>query len=117
MAQLYDSNSGVFEFTVGGFSTPLRGAHATQRRCETTARYWVAGGGFISLLQEGQNPQVTASAELFDLVSGTFISTDDMVFAREFHTGDVAEQRQWYSIAGGQDTNGKRTYGGGYLYH
>ena len=104
VAQLYDSTSGTFTFTAGGFSTAAaRSRHSSTLRNDSTVL--VAGGGLVSLLQEGQNPVVTASAELFDAMSGTFVATDDMRLGREWHTATLLNDGD-VLITGGQDAGG-----------
>jgi hypothetical protein len=115
VAQLYDPNSGAFAFTGAGFCPlcPGRSRHTATLRNDGTVL--VAGGGFVSLLQEGQPPVVTASAELFDPMSGTFVATDDMVFAREYHTATLLNNGD-VLISGGRDAGGK-TLMTAELYH
>jgi hypothetical protein len=104
VAQLYDSNSGAFAFTTGGFSPAAgRSRHTATLRNDGTVL--VAGGGLVSLSQEGQNPVVTASAELFDPMSGAFVSTDDMLLAREWHTATLLNDGD-VLMTGGQDADG-----------
>jgi WD40 repeat protein len=115
VAQLYDSNSGTFGYASGN-SAPVhsgRGRHTATLRSDGTVL--VAGGGFVDWLQETQPPAVTASAELFDPISGTFVATDDMVVAREYHTATLLTDGD-VLITGGQDTNGN-ALAAAELYH
>jgi len=114
VAQLYDSNMGTFAFTTGDFSTAAaRSRHSATLRND--GKVLVAGGGLVSLLQEGQNPVVTASAELFDPMSGTFIPTDELLLAREWHTATLLNDGD-VLITGGQDASGN-ALAAAELYH
>ena len=117
LAQLYDPNSGTFFFTGNAFLNPNpaggRSRHTATLRNDGTVL--VAGGGFVPLSQEGQPPVVTASAELFDPMSATFIPTDDMVLAREYHRATLLNDGD-VLITGGQDASG-HVVAAAELYH
>jgi Galactose oxidase, central domain len=112
-AQLYDSNSGTFAFTGGPFTGAGRWRHTATLRND--GKVLVAGGALVTLSQEGQPPVVTANAELFDPVGGTFVPTNDMVFAREYHTATLLNNGD-VLISGGRDASGN-TLTAAELYH
>jgi len=115
LAQLYDSNSGTFAFTGGDFASPSPGRVRHTATLRNDGKVLVAGGGLVSLLQEGQPPVVTPSAELFDPMSGTFVPTDDMVLAREYHTATLLNDGDAL-ITGGRDASGN-ALAAAELYH
>ena len=116
-AQLYDSNSGTFAFSGSPFMGAGRWRHTATLRND--GEVLVAGGGLVTLSQEGQLVPppvvVTASAELFDPVGGTFLPTDDMVFAREYHTATLLNNGD-VLISGWRDAGGN-TLAAAELYH
>jgi hypothetical protein len=113
VAQLYDANSGTFALTGGAFL----GVAGRSRETATlqNGKVLVAGGRLVSPLPNGQPPVVTASADSFDPVSGSFVPTDDMVFAREDHTATLLNNGD-VLISGGRDADGN-TLTAAELYH
>jgi hypothetical protein len=113
LAQLYDPASGTFAFAGCFYCSAGRSRHTATLRND--GKVLVAGGGLVTLSQEGQPPVVTASAELFDPMSGTFVPTDNMVFAREYHTATLLKDGD-VLITGGRDAGGN-TLAAAELYH
>jgi Galactose oxidase, central domain/Kelch motif len=113
LAQLYDSSSGTFAFAGCFYCSAGRSRHTATLRND--GKVLVAGGGLVTLSQEGQPPVVTASAELFDPMSGTFVPTDNMVLAREYHTATLLNNGD-VLITGGRDAGGN-TLAAAELYH
>jgi WD40 repeat protein len=80
-AEIYDPASGTFTKTVGDLTLPRNGHTATLLN---SGKVLVAGGNTTT-----SSPTASASAELYDPVSGTFTTTGSMTFPRIGHTATL----------------------------
>jgi hypothetical protein len=97
-AELFTPSTGAFAVT--GSMKLARSQHTATLL--PSGKVLVAGGGLVTRSQEDQPPVVTVSTELFDPMSGTFVPTDDMVFAREHHTATLLNNGD-VLMTGGRD--------------